>query len=261
MTPRWCEIHFKPQPLLQKTYLFHASKTLATYTGACLHTHALAHVCRPLPMYVDRGPLWSFFSKIYFSSFKRLYFHFNTPQVNLISDWALNWPWALGFEHHWGREPESKGVQNAVSTDALFLFMSFVNGIKRIRDKTFCFDVWLRPNPRTRHTSCIHRAGCNSKELRGIRMSEVPPFLLGKRAMWGSLSQNLFCHLQENGEWLTILKSLKKKQKQNKQGCSYELTPQTPKGYSLCDVHLGLLSQTSPSKCQFRCFWKPISKD
>ena len=225
------------------------------------------------PTYVGRCPCtWTeghfglFFQKYIFLHLKGYIFHFNTPQVNLISDWALNWPWALGFKHHWGREPESKGVQNAVSTDALFLFMSFVNGIKRIRDKTFCFDVWLRPNPRTRHTSRIHRAGCNSKELRGIRMSEVPPFLLGKRAIWGSLSQNLFCHLQENGKWLTILKSLKKKtkkqkQKQNKQGCSYELTPQTPKGYSLCDVHLGLLSQTSPSKCQFRCFWKPISKD
>ena len=31
----------------------------------------------------------------------------------------------------------------------LFWFMSFTNEIKRIRDKTFCFDVWLGPNPRT----------------------------------------------------------------------------------------------------------------
>ena len=28
-------------------------------------------------------------------------FHFNTPQVNLISDWALNWFWALEFEHYY----------------------------------------------------------------------------------------------------------------------------------------------------------------
>ena len=29
-------------------------------------------------------------------------FHFNTSQVNLVSNWALNWPWALDFEYHWG---------------------------------------------------------------------------------------------------------------------------------------------------------------
>ena len=31
-------------------------------------------------------------------------FHFYTPQVNLISDWALNWSWALEFDHHWGTD-------------------------------------------------------------------------------------------------------------------------------------------------------------
>ena len=55
--------------------------------------HALAHVCRLLPMYVDRGPLWSFyFRKWIFAHLKGYIFHFNPPQVNLISDWALNWP-------------------------------------------------------------------------------------------------------------------------------------------------------------------------
>ena len=39
----------------------------------------------------------------------------------------------------------------------------------------------------------------------------------------------------------------KKKKKKYKQGCSYELTQQTTKGYSLCGVRLGLLPQTSPS--------------
>ena len=63
MAPRRCEIHSKPQPLLQKTCIFHASKTLATYAGMCLCTHALAHVCKPLPTYIGQGPLWSFISK------------------------------------------------------------------------------------------------------------------------------------------------------------------------------------------------------
>ena len=113
----------------------------------------------------------------------------------------------------------------------LIWFVSFTNGIKRIRDKTFCFDVWLGPNPRTWHTLCIHGAGCNSEELCGIRMSEFSPLLLKKREMIGSLSQNLFCQLQSKGEWLTILESLKRKKQTNvllrasinKQVCSYEL--------------------------------------
>ena len=36
------------------------------------------------------------------SHLKGYIFHFNTPQVNLISDWPLNWPWVVEFEHHWG---------------------------------------------------------------------------------------------------------------------------------------------------------------
>ena len=57
MTPTQCGIHSKSQPLLQKNFLFYVSKTLAAYIGVLLHTHALAHVCRLLPMYVGRGPL------------------------------------------------------------------------------------------------------------------------------------------------------------------------------------------------------------
>ena len=37
MAPKRCGIHSKPQSLLQKTCLFYASKTLAAYTGMCLH--------------------------------------------------------------------------------------------------------------------------------------------------------------------------------------------------------------------------------
>ena len=92
--------------------------------------------------------------------------------------------------------------------------MSSVDEIKRIRGKTFCFNVRLRPNPRTQHTKCIHRAGCNSIESRGIRMSEFPPLLLRKRATTSPLSQNLFCQLQAKGEWLIILELLKRKNKQ-----------------------------------------------
>ena len=96
----------------------------------------------------------------------------------------------------------------------LFWFVNSTNGIKRIRDKTFCFVVRLRPNLRTWQTTCIHGTGCNPIELRGIRMSEFPPLLLRKRATTSPLSQNLFCQLQAKGEWLIILESLKRKNKQ-----------------------------------------------
>ena len=60
MVPKWYEIHSKSKPLLQKTYIFYVSKTLVAYAGVFLFMHALAHVHRMLPMYVGRGPLWSF---------------------------------------------------------------------------------------------------------------------------------------------------------------------------------------------------------
>ena len=62
-TPRRCGIHSKPQPLLQKTRLFHASETLAMYAKMCFCTHALVHVRKLLPTYMGRWPLWSFISK------------------------------------------------------------------------------------------------------------------------------------------------------------------------------------------------------
>ena len=92
---------FQISALLQKTCIFHASKTLVAYIGKYLCTHTLAHIRRPLPMYVSQGPLWSFnFQKEIFAHLKGYIFHFNTSQVNLISDWVLNWPWALEFEYH-----------------------------------------------------------------------------------------------------------------------------------------------------------------
>ena len=131
--------------------------------------------------------------------------------------------------------PSHKGYKMWCLQMPIFLIHELANEIKRIKDKTFCFNEWLGPNLCTRHTSRIHRVRCNSEELRGIRMSEFPPLLLEKRAMIGSLSQNLFFQLQTKGKWLTILESLKKKNK----GCSYELTQQTK-------IHLRLLPQTSP---------------
>ena len=76
---RRCGIRFKSQPLLQKTCLFYVSKTLAAYARVFLCTHALAHVRKLLPMYVDRGPLWSFnFQKYIFAHLKGYIFDFNT---------------------------------------------------------------------------------------------------------------------------------------------------------------------------------------
>ena len=63
MAPKRCGIYSKHQPLLQKTYIFHASETPVAYTRLCLRTHALAFVCRLLPMYIGRKPLWSFITK------------------------------------------------------------------------------------------------------------------------------------------------------------------------------------------------------
>ena len=101
MTFRQCEIHSKSQPLLQKTcfyyyfLLLYIFETLAMYAGVCLRVHTLAHV-RGL-----KATLVIYFQKQIFAHLKGYIFHFNTPQVNLISDWVLNWPWALKFRHHW----------------------------------------------------------------------------------------------------------------------------------------------------------------
>ena len=66
----------------------------------------------------------------------------------MISDWALNWPWAFEFEHYWGMEARVvRGTKCGFYKYPLFWFVSFANRIKRIRDKTFCFDVRLWPNP------------------------------------------------------------------------------------------------------------------
>ena len=119
--------------------------------------------------------------------------------------------------------------------------MSFASGIKRIRDKTFYFDVQLGPNTHTRQTICIHRVGCNSAKFHEIRMFEVPPLLLRKYAMTGLLSHNLFYQLQAKGKRLTILESLKRKtnmanslnHQPNKQGSLMSL-----KGYKYIYIYI-----------------------
>ena len=95
MAPRRCEIHSKPQPLLQRTCLFHAFEALAAYAcfGPCMQAATQVHGLR--------ATLVFYFQKQIIAHLKSYIFHFNTPQVNLISDWALNQLWALEFEHHW----------------------------------------------------------------------------------------------------------------------------------------------------------------
>ena len=128
------------------------------------------------------------------------------------SNQALNQPWVLEFQHHWGTGGSTrKGYKMSCLKMPLFWFVSSANGIKRIRDKTFWFDTRLKPNPCTRQTTHVHGVGCNSTELRGILMSEALLVLLEKRAMTASLSQKLFCQLQGKGTWLTIKESLKGK--------------------------------------------------
>ena len=52
----------------------------------------------------SRATLVIYFQIYIFVHLKSDIFHFNTRQVNLISNWVLNWPWALEFEHHWRTE-------------------------------------------------------------------------------------------------------------------------------------------------------------
>ena len=86
--PRQCEIHSKPQPLLQKNCIFHTFEPK-------LRMQDCAYVRILWPIYTGFYPrMWAegyfglLFSKIDFCAFN--IFHFNTPQVNLVSNWALN---------------------------------------------------------------------------------------------------------------------------------------------------------------------------
>ena len=147
------------------------------------------------PKYAGSPHTWTeghfghFIFKNRFLLIKSLYFPFYHSSSQF--DIWLGFKLALGLRvwASWGNGgPSRKGYKMRCLQMPFFWFMSFANGIKRIRDKTFCFDIWLGPNPRTRHTSCIHGEECNSGELCGICMSKFLPLLLGKWVMTGLLS-------------------------------------------------------------------------
>ena len=123
----------------------------------------------------------------------------------------------------------------------LFWFMIFTNRIKRIRDKTFCFDIRLRPNPRTWHTSRIHGVGCNSEKLRWISYVQISTFVAqDMRSNKFALPELVLPIVSKR--WVTHYPRVNKKKNKgaltslNKQtrGCSYEL-----KRIHISGVHLG----------------------
>ena len=131
------------------------------------------------PKYAGSPHTWAeghfghFIFKNRFLLIKSLYFPFYHSSSQF--DIWLGFKLALGLRvwASWGNRGSSrKGYKMQCLQMPFFWFMSFANGIKVIRDKTFCFDVRLRLNPRTRHTSCIHGEECNSRELCGICMSK-----------------------------------------------------------------------------------------
>ena len=70
--------------------------SMPAYACFGLRMQVATHVHRPM------ATLVIYFQKQIFAHLKCYIFLFNTPQVNLISDRALNWPWALEFRHRWG---------------------------------------------------------------------------------------------------------------------------------------------------------------
>ena len=155
-----------------------------------LHAQILACIRKP------GVSLAFYFPKINLFAHKKLYFPFQHLSSQFLI-WLDPKPTiGLRISSSLGNGgPSHKGYKMQCLLMPLFWFVRFANEIKRIRDKTFCFDIRLGPNPRTQHTKHIHGPRCNSTELCGIHMSEFPPLLLRKRKMIGSLSQNLFFQL------------------------------------------------------------------
>ena len=106
------------------------------------------------------------------------------------------------------RGPSYKGYKMRYLQMPLFWFISFVIGIKRIRDKTFCFNVRLGTNPHTQHTSCIHGAGRDFAKLCGIHLFEFPPLLLGKWATIGWISRTCFANCKQKVSGSLSLKAV-----------------------------------------------------
>ena len=131
-----------------------------------LHAHTLVYICRLsgdirrfVPSYAGLGFLLAFiFQNYIFSSLKSYIFHFNISQVNLQSDWALDQPWVLEIQHHWGIGAKvvrgtKCGVYRCHSFDSWALFMKLKES-----KTTFCFNVWLRPNlPHDTHHAYMER--------------------------------------------------------------------------------------------------------
>ena len=80
----------KPQLRMQKCA--YIRMLWPTYVGCCPCTWAEGHFGH----FISKN-------RFFFSHLKGYIFHFNTSQVNLISDQALNWPQALEFGHHCGK--------------------------------------------------------------------------------------------------------------------------------------------------------------
>ena len=67
---------------------FYVSETLVAYANLCLRKPNVSLCLRTQTM----GFLWPLFFKKRFVLIKSYIFHFNTSQVNLTYDWALNQP-------------------------------------------------------------------------------------------------------------------------------------------------------------------------
>ena len=82
---------------------FIVSKTLHACARSCLRVyaswlHAQADSCVRMP----RVSLALFFQRQIYLLIKSYIFHFSISQVNLTSNWTLNQPCALEFQHHQG---------------------------------------------------------------------------------------------------------------------------------------------------------------
>ena len=91
------------------------------------------YVCRKLCVQVDscmriaRVSFGLIFQKLIYLFTKSYIFHFNTSQVNLTSDWALNQSWVLEISIIGERRPKSYGVHNAVSTTTAWFIWAHRN--------------------------------------------------------------------------------------------------------------------------------------
>ena len=82
------------------------------WKSLCMHKIEPASACRKLHVqvvscvFIARVSFGLVFQKLIYFLIKSYIFHFNTSQVNLISNWALNQPWVLEFSiiGEWGLE-------------------------------------------------------------------------------------------------------------------------------------------------------------